>query len=1154
MSAESTTSGRAKTKPPIIASKLRLFLIFSLGLHFGLAVVYGIPEYFRRIEAERLAREAEDKAERLDEYEKKRKKEEKKQRKEETEKDVAAELKNDFERIIQDDLTEMEMDGLWDDILTELDDDLSAYADELIDPDTSDIELGEMMDAMKSAMVHKLNDQLKELNARKLAKDFLNTVKNQIAPRLSDFYKKEIERRVGSPLKNEGKRIVKKENSIADRARDAMKKALDKAQNETKKAETQLAAAKNRVAKAREESKQRNKTTHDKAGEAAKAETKNIEQAKEKLAAASAKAQQASEHSPADDAKAKAEAGAEQGKQAHAKANDAQAAAQKGDADETKKNLNASQDDAKKMGAELAQAQKKLEHSNADAKAKTQKALGEAQDLAAAAMKAMEASKSKIEEAEGAAASQDKKLAQATQKENQKLASAESALKQAKNALETAAKNSEHFGKDLEEQIKSTSDEQADAAAKKTAEARKKAKAGEAAETENGTEEARKATQDLAQSISKAKKAAEEAAFDAKKFAESILKDITDKEIKQSMEQAFQENFKKGSLPRMTESLTKSFENQLRHQGTQDQALVQEVNKQLEKMLGQDVPEQTKAGEASTEQLSKDMPHAHLDGAGQAPASMQKSVEAAARKGAEQMQQQMANITNNRKAESHFTQMAQQAMQNQAMQNQGLAERVATMAHNVSQGRMSMLQSNATRKIARLRQSALTRTQGKSNLFTRYKYDKTAHKELISGMADRDAKAAKGDAIVREGASGEASSGEEDKDVVQAATMLMPPEPKVESEGKVENEEPFEPKFKTINFAAMPYVQENITLDGDLEDWKDIPALTVSPSWHGRRNSKYKVSQDQVVKIAWDNGGFYFAYNITDADADVRRVRVRNFWEGDGVEIFLDAQNTKDRKRGSEYVQQFWFWVDGEGGRKEHLGGEASVIKKNGRKTTRYIPYTAANMQRASKMKGDSWRMECYLPFKLVKNLDVQPGKILGFNFSVCTGTNLYYYWGGADKVRTSDNPDTWGDVLLAGSDGKLKLPEKLEGERGKQEGDKQIRAVVIGKALKLRVIDPDMNLDSREKDKISVTVKTRHGDSEIVILEETALKSGIFEGALPTALSMGEAIPGVLSLYEGEGVDIVYVDQARANGSRNVEVKVEQKCAAGTIDLASGQ
>jgi hypothetical protein len=96
-----------------------------------------------------------------------------------------------------------------------------------------------------------------------------------------------------------------------------------------------------------------------------------------------------------------------------------------------------------------------------------------------------------------------------------------------------------------------------------------------------------------------------------------------------------------------------------------------------------------------------------------------------------------------------------------------------------------------------------------------------------------------------------------------------------------------------------------------------------------------------------------------------------------------------------------------------------------------------------------------------------------------------------------------------------------------------------------------DMNLSDARKDRVSVTVMNRRGDREVVVLEETGEKTGIFEGSIGTTLDVGDPVPGVLSLFDGEKIDVIYLDQARANGARNVEVKLTMPTAAAVTAVA---
>ena len=194
---------------------------------------------------------------------------------------------------------------------------------------------------------------------------------------------------------------------------------------------------------------------------------------------------------------------------------------------------------------------------------------------------------------------------------------------------------------------------------------------------------------------------------------------------------------------------------------------------------------------------------------------------------------------------------------------------------------------------------------------------------------------------------------------------------------------------------------------------------------------------------------------------------------------------------------------------------------------------------------SDQRRLDCDAIENVVHLLavgDVEPGRILGFNLQIDTGSGLYYFWTCDPKLRPSMYPVSWGDVQLLGSDGKVEVID--------DEGEPQ-SSILPGKPLSVRVTDPDMDLDQAVKDKISVTARTTGGDTETLILEETKPSSGVFEASLATTLSIGTAQTDRLQVFEGETVSVEYVDQARAYGERNVPLQITVAVGSLGVKLA---
>lgn len=1152
-------------KPPIIASKLRLFIILSLGLHFGIAIVYGIPEYMRRAEEKRRQEEVIKLAKLRKDAEKKRKEEVQKQAREETKKEVVEDLKKDFEQLAQNDLKKEEAQELWEDIVEDLGDELNEYADELADTTATDDDLRKQLNDIKRKMVNQFLKKLRAVSAKSLAEKFLKRVKDEVVPKVADTYKKEIERRVGEPLKNEGAKIVREEQSLVERERKAINDALDNAAREADKAQKDLAGAKERTEKANPGAKAAN----DKVAEATKAEEKNIDAAAAQVKAAKDAVERASGKAQDGAPKEAADAGKQQGETAQKEAGEAKAAANKGDATEAKKEAGEASDAAKKLGDAAAKAKDEIAKSGADAKDKTAAGndLDNARKQADAAANALAGVMDRIAKAEAAAEQANKTAndaaAGAAKREQATAERAENALKNAEAALRKAGEKAEAFGEDLKKKIEGTADDKARDAQQQASDVRHAAKDGKAAETAKEAAEGAEAAAKLGDAVKDAKDAAAKAQFDPAALARAVLKDVKDTEMKGIMEDEFKKGVEANVVPRLGDKLTDTFQKQLDKNGMKDDQLVKQVGEKIREMLGNDVADKTKAGEAATKALDHNQNLDKADKGAKKNASREKAVKDKAAAAAKDLaEREMKGLTGDGKHDESFAQMAA-GPHGEGGEGESLLERVERMAQNANEGRMGFMEgglegdgeqgqpgAGGSGSLASRRRAALERSmRAKRVLASAYTFNSEKHKELTAGMNERDKAAAAGDVWERKGAEGETAAGTNSEVIVRPSTMIVPPEPKGEVKGEAEKKDPWKPQFKTIRHAAVPFIREPVKLDGDLAEWKDVPSLALLKCRDGGKIDGLKIVEPQLVKVAWDNQGFYFAYDMKDADNDVRKVQPGNFWEGDGAEIWFDALNTKDAKRGMQWAQQFWVWPFGQGGDDTVIGGEA--VKDDPKKDWHWVAYKSDKLQRAAKKTGDGWVMEVFLPAERLHKLTLAPGKIIGFNLSITTGTNLYFYWAGSSEVRTSERPDTWGDVLLSGSDGVLEVPNKLTAELKGDEKATPLRAAIIGEALKLRVVDMDMNLSDRRRDKVSVTVKSRNGDTQVAVLEETGEKTGTFEGAISTRLSLGETAPNVLSMYEGESVDVIYVDQARADGSRNVEVKLAVKSAAGTTDLA---
>ncbi|HWE02348.1 MAG TPA: sugar-binding protein [Tepidisphaeraceae bacterium] len=408
--------------------------------------------------------------------------------------------------------------------------------------------------------------------------------------------------------------------------------------------------------------------------------------------------------------------------------------------------------------------------------------------------------------------------------------------------------------------------------------------------------------------------------------------------------------------------------------------------------------------------------------------------------------------------------------------------------------------------------------------------DSEKYKSLVAALKDRAIQ--QGDAWDRKDADGQATRREGDAGASHPASIVAPTTQPAQS---AKNDQPFAPGFKSLQFAVAPYLNTPIAIGDNFDAWKDIPAIHLRPerAWL-TDTTGLKIVDDLPVKIAWDNHGLYFMLDMIDPDGRIEKAHVSNFWMCDAMEVFLDTLNTKESRRGTGAGQQFWAWPFGSADDADAPGGESLYDRHSG---FHFVGLKPDELQRYARTTANGYQLQWHVPTERVRDADLVPGKILGFNITVETGVKMHYYWSASKVVVTSVHPDTWGDVLLGGSDGRVEFPAKLFAEAGPALSKKTVNAFVVGEPLRIRVTDRDMNLNDKVKDKVSVTVRNARGEQEVAILEETGADTGVFEGSIRTAFDIGERIPGALGVYEGESLIVTYIDQARANGARNTEI-----------------
>ncbi len=186
----------------------------------------------------------------------------------------------------------------------------------------------------------------------------------------------------------------------------------------------------------------------------------------------------------------------------------------------------------------------------------------------------------------------------------------------------------------------------------------------------------------------------------------------------------------------------------------------------------------------------------------------------------------------------------------------------------------------------------------------------------------------------------------------------------------------------------------SVVINGDLSEFSVADVISFSDN-SGRGSDDNGV----VVKAMWDATNFYIGYEVTDTklNALVNAGNPGNLWEDDQTEVYFDTDHDHATR---EYV----FNVNINNYQsKGSLSGLTSAIQLNG---------TLGN----DTDNDGGYMLEIAVPWS---NLGITPvsGKVIGMDFcgaDLDQGAGYQYYdW---MNLSVFDQPDKWGDVVLAGS------------------------------------------------------------------------------------------------------------------------------------------
>lgn len=338
------------------------------------------------------------------------------------------------------------------------------------------------------------------------------------------------------------------------------------------------------------------------------------------------------------------------------------------------------------------------------------------------------------------------------------------------------------------------------------------------------------------------------------------------------------------------------------------------------------------------------------------------------------------------------------------------------------------------------------------------------------------------------------------------------------------------PQMECHAFGGASRRTHSITIDGNLEEWRVAAGLKLCGSVAGGFELPQYMASSNCLMVQWDNRGLYFAYSIVDKRDNPRNAAT--FWSTDALELFLDPHNFKDSVRVKGRSFQFWIWPRAGG-----QSGSTGISVFSDPLSFHSRPFKKNLVRYASVRNGGRYTCEAFVPALLVGKWYPLPGKIIGFNFSINNGEEIYIRWVTNMGANISLHPNLWGDLLLLGSDASVYAnPDTF---------------MLAGQNLTVTVVDHDMNFVPNAPDNVWVKIHSLLTKDKLPLnLRETGDDSGVFTGTIGTVFAVKPRLQERISTRPGDRIEIYYLDQHCSNGEKNLPITRTVNVVRGTMTL----
>ncbi len=346
------------------------------------------------------------------------------------------------------------------------------------------------------------------------------------------------------------------------------------------------------------------------------------------------------------------------------------------------------------------------------------------------------------------------------------------------------------------------------------------------------------------------------------------------------------------------------------------------------------------------------------------------------------------------------------------------------------------------------------------------------------------------------------------------------------------------PRFKSLAFGAAAYQTKPLTIDGDASDWGELKH-PIAMRWGYKDN---RLKDPLTLHVRWSSQGFFFLYRVpgrTKIEPCLEKP-----YEGDCFEVFLDVENLRKASMGSSpFSQQFCLMPFGCKGSKvlsfAEVGRGFRGIRRHAYLFDGRDQITETNGMSRGKVDADGYTVEGFISIKALAKKKLKAGMYVAMNFSINRGMDYgkSQQWSLSKAQVTYEKPDTWGDVLLLGSDGIARFVD--DEPAAADNAGKGVNEITPGDPMVVEVTDHDMNVNPGRRDKVLAEVRVKGSTSRMfIILEETGLNSGKFRGSFDTQMAVLPVKENTLNVRGGDLIELYYRDPRAAYGEKDRKVE----------------